>query len=352
MIVLMNKLRTKMRPIMIFIAVAFILSSFLMYGAGSFGTGGSGNMLADRAVAEINGRRVMLSMMLEGLQARMEGMPARDITPMDFQAVLEGYAIELQLAQEIFDSGITVADEDVDQAMVDFIDNVFPTREMFHRHLQQTGARMEDYRLGMAHQMTRQRFVEDSIGTITVSDEETMEFYENMRNLLFRRPSGYMTSLARFTSEEEAGKLRAFLIEGLTWEEAVSHDDLDVSNAIFMTEEPQLFFDATFENLLSPMEQLETGEVSPVFEISEGEFAVGVKSERVEESFTPFEEVSGNIQFMLQQQRRQEALNNFTAGLLSRASIDILDAGIFPVPADESETGGPETEFEPEADEG
>jgi len=338
MVVLMNKLRNQMRWIMVIIAVAFVLSSFLMYGAGTFGGGVPAGMQADYAVAEINGTRIMISMMYEGLQMRMQGA-SREITPMDFQAVLEEYAIELQLAQEIQESGITIAAADLDQAMRDFIDNAFPTRETFHQHLQRTGRRQADYRQSLEHQMLRQRFVEESIGEVTISDEEAMEFYENMKALFFRQPSGYMVNFARFTSEEEADRVRALLADGLPWNEATSQVEGEEGSPyiVFVTEEPQLFSDAAFESLLSSMAQLEVGEISPVFELemANDEFAIGVKTERVEESFRPFDEVSDTVHFLLQQQGRQEALSNFTAGLLSRARIEILDPSLFPVPGEE-----------------
>ena len=349
---MMNKLRNQMRWIMVIIAVAFVLSSFLMYGAGTFGGGAMPeDMRLDRPVAEINGTRIMLSMMYEGLQMRMHGT-AREITPMDFQAVLEEYAMELQLTQEIQESGITVADEDIDQAMRDFIDNAFPTRETFHQHLQRTGRRQEDYRQNLAHQMIRQRFVEESVGEVTISDEEAMEFYENMKNLFFRQPSGYMVNFARFTSEEEAGRVRALLVEGLPWDETTFHGENEDGSPyiVFVTEEPQLFSDSAFENLLSPMVPLDIGEISPVFELDMGndEFAIGVKTDRTEESFRPFDEVSDTVHFLLNQQRRQEAFSNFTSGLLSRATIEILDPSIFPVPGEEpvSVEGEPETDEE------
>jgi len=344
MVVLMNKLRTQMRWIMIIIAVAFILSSFLMYGAGSRGTDSHDGTLSDYAVAEINGRRLMISTLYEGLRIRMDGSGGREVTPMDFQAVLEEYAIELQLAQEIQSSGITATDEEIDQALRDYIDNVFPTRESFHQYLERTGRRQADYRQNLAQQIIRQRFVEESIGTITISEDEAMEFYDGMKALFFRQPPGYMANLARFTSEEEAGKARELLYEGRPWDETTFHDAVAPSDIIFITEQPVFFSDAAFDGLLLPMKPLDIGVVSPVFEMTNDEFAVGVKSERIEETFTPFDEVSDDIRAFLHQQKWREALSNFTSGLLSRANIVILDPSLFQVPADETFADAPETD--------
>ena len=339
-----------MRWIMIIIAVAFILSSFLMYGPGSRDAGSPpGDARADYAIAEINGRRLMLSTMYEMLRIHMEGTGGRELTPMDFQAVLEEHAIEMQLAQEIQASGITVTDEEIDQALREFIDHAFPTRESFQQYLQRTGRRQADYRQMLTHQMIRQRFIEESVGTIVVSDEEAMEFYENIKILFFRQPPGYMVNLAHLTSEEEVLKVRELLYEGHPWDEATSHEVITPSDVIFLTEEPTFFPGTAFDGNLEPMQLLDIGVISPVLEMAGGGFVVGVKVERVGETFTPFDDVSSDIRSILHQQRWRAAMSNFTAELLSRASIVILDPSLFPEPV--SDLLPESDEVEPEIDE-
>jgi len=330
MVVLMNKLRTQMRGIMIVIAVAFLLSTFLMYGSSSRGRGaGSGGARSDYAVAEINGRKMMISTLYERLQARMENSGGRDVTSADFQVVLEEYAIELQMAHEVHNSGITVTDAEVDQAMKEYVDQVFPTRESFYQYLERTGTKLADYKKGLAQQMVRQKFMEEFIGSVTVDEDEAVKFYDSMKEIFFRQPSGYRTSLARFSSEEEAGKVRDLLLEGRPWDEVTS-DDVAASDVIYVTKEPMFFSDVAFDDYLLPMKSDDIGVVSQVFEVASDDFVLGVKNERIEEKVTAYDEVSADIRAILQQQKEREAFSNFTSGLFTRAKIEILDPSLFP----------------------
>ncbi|MCL2010003.1 MAG: SurA N-terminal domain-containing protein [Synergistaceae bacterium] len=337
----MNKLRTQMRWIMVVIATAFILSSFLMYERGGRGGGSSGGARGDYAVAEVNGRRLMLSTMYEHLQTRMDGSGGREITSMDFQAVLEEYAVEAQMAQEIRNSGITVTDAEVDQVMKEYVDQIFPTRESFQQYLDRTGRKLADYKKDLAQQIIRQKFIEESIGAVTVDEDEAANFYDRMKNLFFSQPSGYRANLARFSSEAEALRVRELLSEGRSWEEATSHDVMIPSDVIYVTEEPMFFSDAAFNDYLLPMKSVELGVASPVFEMASDDFVVGVKSERVEERVTPYDEVSADVRTFLHQQKEREAVSNFSAGLFSRARVVILDPSLFP---------SPEPDFQPVAD--
>lgn len=333
---MLNKLRTQMRWIMIIVATAFILSSFLMYGSISRDAGTPNGAWSDRVVAEINGRRFMLSTLYVNLQRRVDTLGIRDVTSRDFQAVLEEYAMELQLAQEVRDSGVTVTDAEVEQAMREHMDQAFATRELFHLHLERAGLRLDDYKRILAQQMTRQRFIEESIGIITVEEDEAIEFYDSIKALLFRQPPGYRVNLARFSSEAGAYKLRELLVEGYPWDEAMSHDEVVSSDIIHIMEDPVFFSDVAFDSYLLPMRGIDIGAVSPVFEIANDNFAVGVKSERIEEHITPFDEVSADIRLLLQQQKEREAVTDFARGLLSRATINILDPSLFPLPEDDA----------------
>jgi len=179
-------------------------------------------------------------------------------------------------------------------------------------------------------QMVRQKYVEESIGTVMVDEDETVKFYDDMKGIFFRQPSGYMANMARFSSEGEARKVRALLAGGRSWDEATSDDVVVSSDVIYVTREPMFFSDAAFEGYLSPMNPVGLGVVSPIFEVSSNDFVVGVKSERIEEIMTAYDEVSADIRSLLQQQKGREVVNNFSVGLLSRAKIVILDPSLFP----------------------
>ncbi|MDR1621166.1 MAG: SurA N-terminal domain-containing protein [Synergistaceae bacterium] len=331
----MNKLRTQMRWIMIVIVVTFLVSTFLMYESGSSRGGGtSSGQLEDYAVADINGKRLMRSALDQRVRQYIEEQGTRELAstdlPLIYLSALNQYAMEQQMAQEVQDSGIVISDADAEQAMKDYADQFFPTREAFYQSLQRSGRTVEDYKRNIAQQMANQQLIQESIGTVTVSEDEAAEFYDSTKSLFFRQPAGFNVNLAHFASEDEAGKVRELLLEGRSWESATSGDVVDAAKVIDVTAAPVFVPESAFDGYLAPMKSLDLGAVSPVFQISSDDFAVGVKNEAVNEKFSPYDEVSADIRMLLQQQKERTALTNFGQGLLSRARIVIRDPSLFP----------------------
>ncbi|GHS92946.1 hypothetical protein AGMMS50276_02040 [Synergistales bacterium] len=335
MIVLMNKLRTHMRWVMLIIVLAFLLSTFLMYDSGSSrrGSRNADGQLEDYVVAEINGTRLMRSVLERSVAQYVEQAGLRSLTSVDmpgiYQATLSQYALEQQMAREVRDSGITVSDAEAEQAMKDYADQMFPTREAFYQSLEQSGIKRDEYRKNIAQQMATQRWVESNIGEIAVSEDEAVAFYDSMKSF-FRRPAGFMVNIATFASKDEAVKARAALLDGELWLDAVSGDAVDKAKVKDVTGEPIFIADSAFDSYLTPMSSDKVGAVSQIFEIMSDDFSVGVKTERVEETVSSYDEVSADMRSILQQQKGRDAVNALSQGLLSRAKIVILDDSLFP----------------------
>jgi hypothetical protein len=340
MVSLMDKLRTQMRWIMIAIVVAFLVSTFLMYESGSRrgGTSSSGQM-GDYAVADVNGKRLMRSTLEQRMVRYVEEQGIRELVstdmPLIYQSVLNQYAMEQQMLQEVKDSGIVISDADAEQAMKDYADQAFPTREAFYQFLQRSGRTIEDYKKDVAQQMAVQQLIQESIGDVTVSEDEAVEFYDSTKSLFFRQPAGFNVSLANFASVSEAAKVRALLLMGKPWESATSGDVVDAAKVINVTTTPTFVPETVFDGYLAPMKSLDLGVVSPVFEIASDDFAVGVKNEAVDEKISSYDEVSADIRALLQQQKERAAMTNFSQGLLGRAQIVIHDPDLFPSQTEE-----------------
>jgi hypothetical protein len=309
--------------------------------------------MADYIVADVNGRRLMRSELEEQMRRYLNSLGSRELTSTDwpfiYQAVLEQYAIEQQLTKEVQESGITISDAEADQAMKEYADSSFPTREAFYQYLELNGTKREDYKKNIAQQMARQRWITDSIGLVTISEDEAVKFYDDMKNFFFRQPAGFMINLAHFTSADSAEKLRSDLLEGYSWDEATSGDMVASSDVISMTPTPILVPESAFDSYLAPMQSFDIGVVGAVFEVSSNDFALGVKTESVEEKISSYDEVSSDIRAVMQQQKEREALNEFTQGLLNRAKIVIRDESLFPSQSSEvlPVTNAPLTPAEP-----
>ena len=325
-----------MRWIMIAIVVAFLASSFLMYESGSRGgrRTSSPDQMADYPVADVNGQRLMRSALDQRMLQYVEEQGLRELASTDmpfiYQSVLDQYAMQQQLLREVQDSGIVISDADAEQAMKDYADQAFPTREAFYQSIERSGRTIEDYKKDIARQMAIQQLVQESIGAVTVSEDEAVEFYDSAKSLFFRQPAGFNISLANFASADEAAKVRALLLVGNSWESATSGDVVDPAKVINVTTAPTFVPETVFDGYLAPMKSLDLGVVSPVFEVASNDFAVGVKNEAVDEKISPYDEVSGDIRALLQQQKERAAMTDFSQGLLGRAQIVIHDHDLFP----------------------
>lgn len=339
-----------MRWIMIVITVAFLLSSFLAYDSGSRGGGGQ----ADYAVAEINGKKLMLSALNRRVGAYLEEMGNRELTSLDwpqiYQSTLRQYAMEQQMAQEVRDSGISVTDEEVKQEVNDYADRAFPTREAFYETLERSGMKLADYQRDVAQQMAGQRLIQATIGAVTVSEDEAVQFYDSTKELFFRQPAGFKVSMANFSGKEPAEKLRKLLEDGKSWEAVTSEDRPASSDMLAATTEPRFIPESAFQERFAPMKDLKIGEVSAVFELVSDDWVVAIKNEAVEAKTTPYAEVSADIRMLLQQQKERESMERFSQALLERAQIKILDASLFPsqrpevLPVTENVSGDAPTE--------
>ncbi|MDR3230312.1 MAG: SurA N-terminal domain-containing protein [Synergistaceae bacterium] len=329
--------RTVMRWVMGIIVAAFLLSSFLMYESGGSRRGRPSSpdgQMQDYVVAEVNGRNLNRSALDQMMMQYLEQLGSREIASTDmpyiYQSALNQYAVELQMEQEVRNSDIKISDAEAEQAMKDYADQAFPTREAFYQYLERSGIKTADYRKSVARQLANEQMLRSVIGDVTLSEDETVQFYDTTKNLFFRQPAGVMVSIADFTSRDAAETVRNLLVSGKTWVEATSDDVTASMDVINITTAPVFISDTAFEGNLAPMKDLVSGEISPVFEVRSDDYAVAVKHEPVEEKITPYDEVSSDIRAMLQQRKEREAVDNFTQRLLSEAKIVIHDETLFP----------------------
>ena len=333
----MRKLRTQMRWIMLAIVVAFLLSTFLMYEGRGTRRGprqSSNGAMEDYEVAQVNGRPLMRSELEQRLRNYLENYGQRGMASLDmpalYKSLLDQYAFELQLAREVRDRGIQVTDAEAEQAMKEYADQAFTTREAFYQSLERSGIRVEDYKNGIARQMANEQLMRTAVGEVVVSEDEVVRFYDTMKELLYRQPEGFKVHLARFTASGDAEALRERLMGGESWEAAVSGDAMASRDVISVTDNAVFLSGSAFDvGPLAPMKSLDIGQVSPVLELASSDFAVGLKSERVEERITPYDEVSADVRVLLRQQKERQNLESFERSLRDKAEVVIYDEALF-----------------------
>ena len=338
-----------MKWIMAVIVVAFLLSTFLMYeGRGTRRTPGlnpDGSM-ADYEVAKINGRSLMRSELEQRLRNYLSQYSTRSIASVDmaaiYRSVLDQAILESQLAKEVEEKGIRVSDAEADMAMKSYADTYFPTREAFYQVLANSGIKVDDYKRSIARQIASDRLIREEIGDITVSDDKVAEFYETMKAILYSQPEGFTVHMADFATSADAEYFREKIAAGESWDVLASGDSLASKDVINITKLPVRLPASTFKTgLLSVLDSLDVGQVSPVFEVSSNDYGVAMKVEHVDAGNTPYNEVSGDIRMLLTQQEERMKLTAYQEALRKKADVVINDTELFtsPVVSGDNQSG-------------
>lgn len=334
---MMNFLRKQMKWVMAVIVVAFLLSTFFMYEGRSTRRTPERNAdgtMSDYEVAQINGRSLMRSELERRLRDYLSNYSSRNAESLDmpaiYQAVLDDAILESQLAKEVEESGIRISDAEADMAMKNRADIYYPTRETFYNELARAGIKVEDYKRGLARQMALDQLISRAIGEVNISEDKAVEFYDTMKNLIYSRPEGFRVHAANFRTSEQAEVLRGKLLGGESWDVIVSNDELASNDLINITHEP-VFLPVTAlqTGAFSVLSSLDVGEVSPVFEVTSFDFAVGLKTEHVDATVTPYDEVSADIRTLLTQQEQRNRLTAWQESLRNKAQVTINDESLF-----------------------
>ena len=332
---MMNFLRKQMKWVMAIIVVAFLLSTFLMYEGGSARRTPSKNAdgtMSDYEVAQINGRSFMRSELEQRLRSYLGTLSTRNTESLDmgaiYKTVLDQAVLESQLLKEIDEQGIKISDAEAEQAMKNYADTYYPTRETFYEALKQSGVKLEDYKRNLARQIAVDRLMTRAIGEIEISEDKAVEFYDSMKNLFYTKPEGFMVHMADFNTSADAEAFRAKIVAGESWDVLASEDKAD--NVINITKNP-VFLPANALRIgtLNVLASIDILEPSEVFSVSSSDFAVGMKTSHVESTTSPYDEVSEDIKTLLTQEEQRKRLAEYEQTLKTKANLVINDAELF-----------------------
>ena len=338
---MMKFLRTQMKWIMALIVIAFLLSTFFMYEGRTTrrtpGRNADGSM-SDYEVANINGRSLMRSELEQRLRNYLSNYGSRSAESLDmpaiYKAVLDEAVLESQLTKELDESGIRVSDAEAEQAMKDYADRYYATRETFYQALANSGIKVDDYKRQLARQIATEQLFRNAIGEVVISEDQATQFYDTMKTLIYSRPEGFMVHMSDFNNNEAAEDFRAKLLAGESWDVIVSSDVLASKDLINITRAPVFLpVSAMQSGTLSVMASVDVGQPSEVFSVSSSDFAVGLKTSHVDASVSPYEEVSADIKNMLTNQEQRKRLSDYEASLRNKAQLVINDQELFTSPA-------------------
>lgn len=324
-----KSMRKHTKTIMAVVIAFFVLSCFAGYGFYAR-SGRDGGGERDYAAAKINGRRVMRSSLDRTMVQIAEQGGLRDISAGDWlmlrKMALDNMAIEAELEKEVKSRKIDVTKEEVESEYTNTMDS-FPTREAFKEFLERSGLTEQAVKNDIKKELQRRKIIMALISEITITDEESKELYEAIKAFRYSRPEGFMINIASFRTMETAENARKALERGTAWDTVLEEnkDEILISNAY---DKPGEISEGEIDSnpALAPLKRLRMDRVSPVIQLTDSEFAVVIKREKTDERILDFEEVSGDVNELVRNQRFEKVFTD----LRERAKVEILDPSIFP----------------------
>ncbi|NCC95702.1 MAG: hypothetical protein EOM02_02575 [Synergistales bacterium] len=328
---MLRTLRTQVKWILVFFLACFVLAIPLMYGVG--GNGDSRGHNEDYAVAEVDGKKVMFSQMIQSVQQYVDNAGIKDITssdmPMLYQMVLDQMVIGEALDKEVKAMGIKPSKEDLDKAVAEISDQ-FPTKEAFQQYLSESGVSLEKLRKQLEVQLSEQMLLSEASASAAVAEDELQELYDSVKDFVFTSPEGYEVLAAEFSSKEDADKAYEALVSGDGWNEVMSSftsEDLKGH-----TEEGKFAFikkDSLSENLAFIVSMDDKTYYEPV-EMASDDFLVIYREGFKDKELTSFEEAKAQLSSMVLNQKQQDLQRAFLDEISSKVKVKILDPSLFP----------------------
>ena len=329
----MRMLRTQVKWIMLVVAVIFVISIFAVYIYR--GNGGGNAAQSDRAVAEVNGKKVMLSQIDSAVRSYVEHYGLKDISPSDLpslrRSVLDSIIVEGELEKEVQARSIQVTQEEIDAAIA-YISQQFPTKESFEDYLKNNGITMEVLREEIARQIAQRKLLQQASEGVSVSEEETREYYDAMKESLFKRPKGYLINVARFKEPHVAEIVKEDLSDKpdvSSWNELMElHSNDVISHTPY--EDPVFLNEESLKQQFG-IQELSKGEILGPEEIASGDYALFLVMEEKPEEVVSFDVVSGDVEKFLYSQKAQQRQQEFLEELIKRAEVKLLEPELFEV---------------------
>lgn len=332
---MLRTLRKHTKVIMIIVILFFVASCFAGYGLYvRGGRGGDGDGMRDYPVAEIDGRAVMRSELERGV-ARISEQYS-NVTDEDMpqlrREVIDSIVLEGELEKEIKAKKIEATGAEIDEAYKSMMDS-YPTREEFFAYMQRSGTTERQVKDDIASRIRMQKLL-DSLGDeIVIEDSEVSDFYDLMKDVLYKQPAGTKANIATFRSAEAAEAARNAIASGASWDEEIEKHRTDVEMST-PYDHPIILTEQMLSGELAAIKDLPVDQVSQVEDANAPFVYIAINRGHEDERVLSFDEVRDNVRTTIRSQKLQVELQKFFDELRARANVTILDAEIFPSEAE------------------
>ncbi len=294
---------------------------------------------ADTVLARVNGTDIPSAHLDRALKLFLEknlqdpaSVPADRMKDVRKQ-ILEGLVDAEVLYQASQAAGIRVDDDTVTQQMRS-LRSRFPSDEEFAEYLEGQGLTLDEMKEQVRRNLATEQLVQREVGSkVTVSDEEIADYYEKNNQRMRRSAAVRVSEIFVATAPGAGASARSRArqkIEAILKEIHAGNDFADLARKYSESPDAKdggdmgyISRDGTVPALAEAALRLKVGEISDVVETPYGYHILKVTDKR-EAGDVTLEEARPRISTLVMQQKEQEALNAYLAGLKASAKIEIL----------------------------
>lgn len=322
----MQFIRKNVKPILLIIVVAFVVSIF--YGLGQYRSSGSRPQQMGNIIAEVNGSKISYQewqSVFTNLISRYDNQVLSNIGDELLATIKNNITEQLidstllyQYAEkEKIDIPATKIDGEVDR-----IKDSFETEADFNDALKRNNLTLNQLKDSIKKQFMIDQVIQNEYDTVSISDEEIEEYYEEHKNY-FLQPERIKISHILVEDKEEA----QLLLDQLN-EETIDFETAAKEKSICPSAESGGDLDYVSRGqMVLPFEEaafsLEIGELSGIIETEFGYHIIKCFDIQEEKQLT-LEEKKEDIKNMLSYPKQNNAIDKLLAQLREEADINIF----------------------------
>jgi parvulin-like peptidyl-prolyl isomerase len=348
----MQFIRRNIKPILIIIIVAFIVSIF--YGLGQYRSSGNRQQATGGLIAEVNNTGISYQQWQNAFSNFISRYDNQTLSNMSDQtlayvknSVTEQLVNSILLYQHAQEKNITISESDINEE-IEKIKNSFETESDFNDAIKRSNLTLNQLKDDIRRQLMIGEVIEQENDKVEVTEEEISKYYEEHKDYFFE-PEKRKIRHILVEDKEEAQKILNQIKDGMVdFEKAAREKSICPSSE----QDGDLGY-ITRGQMVKEFEtvafSLEAGEISEVVKTEYGYHIIRCEDIQEEHQQT-FEEAKGTIKENLRSQKENSAIEALLTQLREESDVIIhYDFTSELEPTEQSDTEKSSEEDVPEA---
>ena len=321
----MQFIRKNVKPILLIIVAAFVVSIF--YGLGQYRSSGGSQQNPGALIAQVNDTGISYQQWQSAFTNFISRYDNQTLSNMNEEtlayiknSITEQLINSILLYQHAQNENIMISDSDISNEL-EVVKSTFDSEESFNQALKRNNITVNQLKDDINMQLMIGKAVEQEYDKIEITEEEILQYYEENKEFFFQ-PEQRKVSHILVESLEEAENIQNQLNDKMVDFEKLATDNSICPSAeqggdlgyISRGQTVQPFEDAAFS--------LEPGEISDIVETEFG-FHIIKSEEILEEHQSDFEESREEIENILKTQKQNSAINELVTQLREDSEIVI-----------------------------